>query len=381
MKAAVLRCVGSVFNPLQVAAYLAWVAVWLSSAPAFDRYPGWTALLHALLPLFLLLFVTHEWAATRCGAWGLLLSSLGMAAIGLLVCALVPYGAGPILLVLLSAVLATVLDGWRLTLAVILLVVAFAAVVLGFWQGSVFGRLISVVSYSSFTVFAALVMRMAVRAEALALRLQEANSELNTTRSLLAEGVRESERLRLSRELHDVAGHTLTALKLNLGALQRDPGQSDPERIALCADLADELLQNLRGVVRQQRRHEGLDIAASLARLAEPFPRPKVELDVQDGLRISGLERAEAALRMVQEGLTNAARHSDARRVKISLRRDGALIHLQLHDDGRLAAVPRPGNGLQGMRERLEAVGGTLDIDRGEAGGLRLRATLPAGER
>lgn len=375
------RLAESLFSPLQVAAYLAWATVWLSCARGFAQYPDWAPLLHAMLPVFLLLFVSCDGLHQRFGAWAMGLAMACMAAISLLASALVPFSAAPILLVLLGAVLATQLDGARLALAIVLQGVALAVIAIVFWPGGLISKAISVLAYASFVAFAALVMRMAVRAEALAQRLQEANSELTTTRSLLAEGVRESERLRLSRELHDVAGHTLTALKLNLGALQRDPSQPDPERISLCAGLADELLQNLRGVVRQQRRHEGLDIAAGLARLAEPFPRPKVELDVQEGLRISGLERAEAVLRMVQEGLTNAARHSDARRVKVSLHRDGDLLRLRVQDDGRLTAMPTPGHGLQGMRERLEAVGGRLDVDRGEQGGLRLEATLPAGER
>ncbi len=375
------RIAENFFSPLQIAAYLAWAAVWLSCARGIELYPDWAPWLHALLPIYLLLFLADEFFGGRLGRAGFAFAALGMALIGLLLSAVLPYSAAPILLVLLGAILASRLDGARLALAVILLGAALAIVALSFWPGGLVSRMTSVVAYSSFVAFAALVMRMAVRAEALAERLQEANSELMATRPLLAEGARESERLRLSRELHDVAGHSLTALKLNLGALQRDSRQPDPERIALCAGLADDLLQNLRGVVRQQRRHEGLDIAASLARLSEPFPRPKVELYVEEGLRISGLERAEAVLRMVQEGLTNAARHSDARLVRISLQRDGAVLRLSLQDDARLAALPVPGNGLQGMRERLEALGGELQISRGEGGGLQLSASLPADER
>lgn len=369
------------FSPLQLAGYLAWFTVWLSNWQAFGRYPEWSIWLHASMLLFLVLFAGETALRERFGRAGFALSVTAMALIGLLTAALAPFGASPILLVLVGAVLATGLDGARLATALGLLCLAFAVLVLTVWPGPLTGRSISFLAYCSFVGFAALVTRMAVRAEALAERLTEANSELIATRSLLAEGARESERLSLSRELHDVAGHTLTALKLNLAALARDARQPEPDRVALCARLADELLQNLRAVVRQQRRHEGLAIAESLARLAEPFPRPRLRLDVEPGLRIAGLERAEAVLRLVQEGLTNAARHSSARWLDVALHREGDLLCLRLEDDGRLAALPRPGNGVKGMRERLEALDGSLQIDRGPGGGLRLIARLPAGER
>lgn len=381
MRPRLRRLLDPFFSPLRLAGYLAWFTVWLSNWQGFGRYPEWSTWLHASMPLFLVLFVGEAALRERFGRAGFVLSVTGMATIALLTSALVPFGAAPILLVLVGALLATVLDGTRLALALAVLGVAFAVVALAFWPGPLSGRMISFFAYCSFVGFAVLVMRMAVRAEALAERLKEANSDLLATRSLLAEGARESERLSLSRELHDVAGHTLTALKLNLAALARDARQPEPERVALCARLADDLLQNLRAVVRQQRRHEGLNIAESLSRLAEPFTRPRLRLEVEAGLRIAGLERAEAVLRMVQEGLTNAARHSSAQWLTVALRREGDTLCLRLEDDGRLAALPRPGNGLDGMRERLEAVDGSLAIDRGPGGGLRLTARLPAGER
>lgn len=212
------------------------------------------------------------------------------------------------------------------------------------------------------------------RAEELAENLQAINAELLTTRTLLAEAARDQERLALSRELHDVAGHSLTALKLNLGALQRDPRQSDRERVELCAGLADELLQNLRGVVQAMRTEPESEIEPALRRLATPFPRPKLDLDVAADARLLAATEFETVLRAVQEALTNAARHGPATHLNVSLRREQGDLVVDMQDDGRAAATTREGGGLSGMRERFEQLGGSLRIERSALGGLRVLA-------
>jgi signal transduction histidine kinase len=194
---------------------------------------------------------------------------------------------------------------------------------------------------------------------------------------LLAETARDSERLRLSRELHDVAGHKLTALKLNLAALARDPRFATDEQVRLCSRLADELLADIRGVVMQMRQDEGLDLGAALQALATPFPRPSMHLQIEPQARVASLAQAEAVLRAVQEGLTNAVRHSQAHNLWVVLRRDGGNLRLDIRDDGRGAGDLSAGNGLRGMRERLEGVGGGLDVSRTDTGGVHLQAWLP----
>ena len=83
-------------------------------------------------------------------------------------------------------------------------------------------------------------------------------------------------------------------------------------------------------------------------------------------------------LRAVQEGLTNAVRHSHAQNLWVVLRREAGALRLDIRDDGRGAGDLHAGNGLSGMRERLEAVGGGLDIRRTDTGGVHLEAWLPA---
>jgi signal transduction histidine kinase len=102
-----------------------------------------------------------------------------------------------------------------------------------------------------------------------------------------------------------------------------------------------------------------------------------VRLDLAPGARAAGLAQAQALLRCAQEGLTNALRHSGAAHIAIRLAADGAGIALSVEDDGQAQHAPAPGNGLRGMRERLEALGGRLEIGVEQGGGLRLRAWLP----
>src|SRR5690606_6110034 len=120
-----------------------------------------------------------------------------------------------------------------------------------------------------------------------------------------------------------VAGHKLTALKLNLAALARDAGAEPDSRLRLSAGLADELLADLRGVVEQMRQDDGVDLGAAMRALARPFPRPRMELEIAPGARAGSLVQAEALLRAVQEALTNAARHSQAATLWVVLRREG----------------------------------------------------------
>jgi signal transduction histidine kinase len=147
--------------------------------------------------------------------------------------------------------------------------------------------------------------------------------------------------------------------------------------VRLCAQLADELLADIRGVVLQMRLHDGLDLRQAIGSLAAPFPRPRVHLELADDARAADLEQAEALLRTMQEALTNVARHSNAENLWVVLRRERDGIALDIRDDGRGSGELRFGNGLSGMRERLRAIGGALQVERGDSGGVHLLARLP----
>jgi signal transduction histidine kinase len=285
-------------------------------------------------------------------------------------------GTVPILLVVAFAQLAQLLPARALALV-------FAGVNLGLYfvfreAWGMSSPALGTMLHASFQLFAMVTAWYAVTAERSRDALAAANAELLATRTLLAESVRDSERLRLSRELHDVAGHGLTALKLNLRALQRQPALANDAQLALCARLADELLSDIRGLVQQMRLHDGVELGELVQRLAAPFPKPRLHLELEDGLRVPSLEQAEAVLRTVQEALTNAARHGGADNLWLHMRREGGQLRLDIRDDGRGAGGElRFGNGLTGMRERLQAIGGGVEAEGGAQRGVRLSAWLP----
>ncbi len=366
-------------SPLSLAAYAAWLAVWLSLTGGAPGDPLLDVLLQAGALAFLAVFIVTSACSDRLSLRMFAALGLSLAGLALLLTALAPQSAAPILLVLAAPMLAARLNGVSLWISLAAINLGLAAIMLGLWPGQPRWLLVSWTAYVSFQVFAALVMQSSKRAEAMSEQLRAVNADLIATRSLLEASARDAERLRLSRELHDIAGHALTALKLNLGVMARDSRQPDAERVALCAGLADDLLQNLRGVVKQMRAHEGIDLASAIEQLAAPFPKPSIHLDIGTDARVFAIERAEALLRTVQEGLTNAARHATANHLWLRLHRDGEQVRLEIRDDGRGAQALRVGNGLRGMRERLLELGGELRIDHGDEGGLRLVASLPIG--
>ena len=231
--------------------------------------------------------------------------------------------------------------------------------------------------YGSFQAFAAIIVSYARRTEGARDELLLINAELLATRRLLTESARSEERLRLSRELHDVMGHKLTALKLQLRLLARDAPDGLSNAVQDCTRLSDELLNDVRGVVSALRTDDGIDLHAALAALVPAVQRPTIHLDLAADVRVPGIEQAQALLRCAQEGLTNALRHSDAEHVALRLQRSGNGVSLSIEDDGSACGPPLWGNGLNGMRERLQALGGVLDVAVNGGHGLRVNAWLP----
>ncbi len=367
--------------PLSLAAYVTWLAIALG--PFFD----W---LHGKLPpspmnlagavgmlAVLVLFVVRS----RCSESGdvdrqlMRHIALLQALAALVACWAFGGGTTPVLLIIVAGQLA-VLYPLRVMLCWMLLInLTLTLMLMHRWGWS--ETLAGMLSYVGFQMFAALIASYARSAEEARDDALRINNELLATRRLLLESTRSEERLRLSRELHDVVGHKLTALKLQLRLQARQAGAVPASTLAECERLADELLTDVRGVVSTLREHDGIDLQQALAALVPALPHPQVRLELAAEARAAGLEQAQALLRCAQEGLTNALRHSGAAHVVIRLAADADGIALGVEDDGRAQQPPQPGNGLRGMRERLEALGGRLEIGVAKGGGLRLRAWLP----
>ncbi|MGE5562960.1 MAG: sensor histidine kinase [Bacillota bacterium] len=212
--------------------------------------------------------------------------------------------------------------------------------------------------------------------------LAQANRELRSAQAIIARNVRDSERLRISRELHDAWGHELTALRLQLEIASHlpEPGRAD-RHVAQAKELATALLPKVRDVVATLREAERSDLKDALEALARSVPAPAIHVEIAPGLQV-GADQAHALLRCAQEAVTNAVKHASASNLWLRLSADGDGVRLVARDDGTAPAAPSSGgSGLVGMRERLEALGGKLVVRWGAASGFTVDAWLPSVRR
>lgn len=184
-----------------------------------------------------------------------------------------------------------------------------------------------------------------------------------------------AERERISRDLHDLLGHTLTlvAVKAELAArlVSRDPAAAEREMQAVAAT-AREALSEVRTAVVGMK---GASIAFELDKARQSLAAAGVEASVS-ALTTDGHPGQEAVLAMaLREGVTNVIRHAGASRCDISLTPSASALVLTIADDGQGGRLVE-GSGLKGMRARLAAIGGTLDVKSDKAG-TRLVATVP----
>ncbi|HEU5134991.1 MAG TPA: sensor histidine kinase [Steroidobacteraceae bacterium] len=372
-----LRVLRELFQPLYLAAYVAWLAVLLvvlaTPADQFVNSDRNAALI--VLIVFLAAFVGKGLQPQGCRHWSdyPLLAVEGLAVLAL--CFLWPRNMAPVLAIIFIADCAMMLSATALITVALTLNIALWVIVVAAWKVS--QPWLVLLSYFGFQMFAALTAWYARRSEQTATDLRETNAHLLATRSLLEESARDGERLRLARELHDVAGHKLTALKLNLAALERNADASTQASVKVVSQLATELLDDIRGVVTQIRQHDGLDIRRALELLIAPLPAPRIHLDVHADARVDSVAQADTLLRVVQEALTNIVRHAHAANAWITLERVGDVVKLSIRDDGRGEVPLREGFGLKGMRERLALVAGGLEISRRGEAGVVLDITMP----
>ncbi len=288
-------------------------------------------------------------------------------------------GLGGVLLLIVAGVLPWLLP---LPIGIAWLVLQHVALVPVFTQGQGFSLFAAIlqsalyVGYSSFTFVTGLVAKQQAEARDEQRRL---NAELRATRALLAESSRLSERMRISRELHDLLGHHLTALSLNLEVASHLSEGKSREHVQQAQALAKLLLTDVREAVSQLRDEGAVDLTLALRSLAEGVPGLDVVLDIAAPLRVEDPERAHILLRCAQEIITNAVKHAGARRLVLRLSRDNGVLQLHARDDGRGAEAVSAGNGLRGMRERLAALGGSMVWTTGPGQGFSLDIDLPMG--
>lgn len=190
----------------------------------------------------------------------------------------------------------------------------------------------------------------------------------------------ETERRRIERDLHDGAQQRLVALAAELGEA-REKLDSDPDEakvlVATAHEEAKAALKEIRDLVRGVHpvilEDRGLDAALSAVVARCPVP---VRLSVRVDDRPSPAVES-AAYFIVNEALTNVARHAEATRAEVAIERSGARLVIEVRDDGRGGADASRGTGLQGLRERVIGLGGDLQVISPEGGPTTISVELP----
>jgi signal transduction histidine kinase len=218
---------------------------------------------------------------------------------------------------------------------------------------------------------------------------------------LLSRGVlraQEAERARISRDLHDGVGQALTALKMQLDLLQqaaREQGTGTGElatRLLGLAELAEKTLDDVRQISRLIRPQmlDELGLVPTLRWLGRSFGKRGLEVELlHEGLEARlGDEHETLVFRVVQEALSNAAKHARASRVGVRLARRGGELTLRVEDDGagfEVAAVLASQDqdrsfGLRAMRDRVQLLGGRFSLRSAPGSGTAIDVCVPLGD-
>lgn len=272
------------------------------------------------------------------------------------------------------------------------------------WQLHHQSHMFTIVIYLGFQLFAYSSSQARLSERKSRVVQEQLNQQLIATRALLSQASEQQERLRISRDLHDILGHQLTALSLQLEVLSHQAPEELKSQVNQSKTLAKELLESIRAVVRAQRVQVGLDLIPPLEALISRLP--SVTLTCKGMKPLQSAELTQALLLVLQEGISNAVRHGKANQLQLSMEdAHGALI-LQLSDNGVgltrgatrnisakhdtglsgtelsdsvLSGSGLNGTGISGMQERLKPFNGTLQLRaNASAPGCTLTLTLPA---
>jgi two-component system sensor histidine kinase DesK len=202
-------------------------------------------------------------------------------------------------------------------------------------------------------------------------KLRKANEELEHLAKV-------AERERIARDLHDVLGHTLSVITLKselAGKLiDRDPERAGKE-IREVENISRQALSDVRDAIRGYRS-KGLVAELAQAKSTLETAGLTVQCDAATSMQLPPMQESVLSL-AVREGVTNVVRHANARNCRLRIEQQNGMCRLEIADDGQGFATME-GNGLRGMRERVEMLGGTLD--RRNKSGTTLTITLPLKE-
>jgi signal transduction histidine kinase len=230
-----------------------------------------------------------------------------------------------------------------------------------------------------------------VRAELLLAEVERSRQQLQTNAEQIAELATTEERNRVAREIHDSLGHALIAINVQLEKALIYYEQSPQEAVQAIADakgVAKEALQDVRGSVRALRTPGIFFCTQSITSLVHQMQHGSLTVDLSVGGSEDGFSRQDlvALYRVAQESFTNIQKHAQARHVQVKLRFSEQEAYLSIQDNGcgfdpallqQVKTAHAGGYGLQGMRERVELVRGSLQVNSQVGQGTTVAVTIP----
>ena len=381
------------FNHLRLLRITGLIAYLCDGTPLFTNWatkrldllhrPDFALLLCTLFYLIfgiLYLLVTNNLGArTHVGArlFGLLL----MTAAALVVGWYSHSGLSAILMVVISVVLPWLVPFWVGIGWMVLQTICLTGVFATFPEYTIVLAVLQAIIYTAYSLVGFVISTVASQQADERDVQRRLNSELRATRALLAESTRIAERMRIARELHDLIGHHLTALSLNLEVASHLSNEAASEHVRKAQSTARLLLADVREAVSELRQDDAIDLTQALQSLIDGVPSLQVHLTMPPRFGVEDPRRAQVLLRCVQEIITNTAKHAGARNLWLTFAYDDEnLLSLNAWDDGRGSASILPGNGLSGMRERLSEYGGDVSMESEAGQGFALCVRLPLGE-
>ncbi len=330
----------------------------IAAHAGWRMWGGTIAAVAIFLPLY---FIAWSRRSSREGRW----ATVCILALGYV---LLPLNNGAFVFLIYAAALFGFVFLPRVALAAIAACAAAAAVESWFLHISPYywgSMLLIIVIIGTANLYAASEMR--------------ANAKLRLAQEEVEHLAKVAERERIARDMHDVLGHTLSVivLKSELAAklVDHDAARAQKE-IGEVEQIAREALAEVRHAIRGYRAGS---LAEEFARARATLETAGIEVSCEsgesrgDGRKLSAAQETVLAL-VMREAVTNVVRHSGARTCRIVFEQGGQNYRVAVEDDGR-GGARLEGNGLRGMRERVEALGGTLTRDGSR--GTRLSATIP----
>lgn len=208
-------------------------------------------------------------------------------------------------------------------------------------------------------------------------QLAVANEELVELQTEIQQSAKYEERFRLSRELHDAAGHYLTSLSIQLEIAQHRTNDSALPAITRAQLVARVLLAEIRESVSAWREDETGDLIAALRHLLHDVSGIETHFESKVALERIPPAVAHGLYRCAQEAITNVLRHAEARNLWILLMQESSMIRLEVKDDGRGCSQFKRGNGLNGIQSRVNEMHGTLHFPTSAAAGFAVAVTVP----